>query len=135
MTRGALAPGQVPGLASRLPGLGGADALVDDAAGFAGSSLQPFRQLAVERLLDVGPDLGVAQLGLGLTLELGLLDPDREDGGQALTDVLAGQVLVLLLEQALGPGELVDRLGQGLAEAFFVGAALVGVDVVGEGEN
>ena len=34
------------------------------------------------RLLDVGADLGVTQLGLGLTLELGLLDPDREDGGE-----------------------------------------------------
>ena len=54
-------------------GLGGADALVDDAAGFWGISLQPFGELAVQRLLDVGADLGVTQLGLGLTLELGLL--------------------------------------------------------------
>ena len=41
----------------------------------------------------------VAELGLGLALELRVAQPDRDDGGQPLADVLALEVLVLLLQQ------------------------------------
>ncbi len=37
-------------------------------------------------------DLGVAELGLGLALELGLAQLDRDDRGQALADVVAAEV-------------------------------------------
>ena len=47
--------------------------------------------------------LGVAQLGLGLALELRLAQLHRDDGGQALADVVAREVVVLLLEQASFP--------------------------------
>ena len=40
---------------------------------------------------------------------------------------------VLLLEQVLGPGVLVHHGGEGRLEALLVGAALGGVDAVGEG--
>ena len=52
--------------------------------------------------------------------------------GDALADVLAREVGVLLLEQALGPGVLVDRGGERRLEALDVGAALDRVDAVGE---
>src|SRR5690606_40366542 len=58
------APRQLPGLASRLTGLGGVDGLLDDAPRLRAVPLQPLRQAPVEDLLDVGPDLGVAELGL-----------------------------------------------------------------------
>ena len=77
--------------------------------------------------------LGVAQLGLGLALELRLAQLDRDDRGEALADVLAGEVGVLLLEHAPLAGELVDQRGQRRPEALLVGAALDGVDRVGEG--
>ena len=57
----------------------------------------------------------VAELGLGLALELRVAQPDRDDGGQALADVLAVEVLVLLLQRCSGPGVAVDDVGEGLA--------------------
>jgi hypothetical protein len=74
----------------------------------------------------------VAQLGLGLPLELRLGQLDRDDRGQALADVLAGEVVFLLLEQLLVARVLVDDRGQRGPEALFVGAALGGVDHVRE---
>jgi hypothetical protein len=68
------------------------------------------------RALDEALDLGVAELGLGLPLELRLAQLDRDDGGQTLADVVAGEILFLLLEQVLLAGELVDELGQRGAE-------------------
>ena len=41
-----------------------------------------------ERLLHRGLGLGIAQLPLGLPLELGLFEADADDGGQALADVV-----------------------------------------------
>ena len=80
--------------------------------------------------LDEALDLGVAELGLGLALELRLAELDGDDGGEALADVVAGEVLVLVLELVLLAREVVDELGQRRAEALLVGAALVGVDGV-----
>ncbi len=99
----------------------------------AGVLLEPVAELVVDDLLHERSRLGVAELGLGLALELRLGELDRDDRGQALADVVAGEVLVLLLEQVLLAGEVVDQRGQRRAEALLVGAALVGVDRVGEG--
>ena len=43
-------------------------------------------------------DLGVAELGLGLALELGIGQLDADDRGQALAHVIAGEVGVGVLE-------------------------------------
>ena len=45
-----------------------------------------------DRGLDLALDLGVAELGLRLALELRLGELDADDGGQALADVVAGEV-------------------------------------------
>ena len=63
----------------------------------------------------------------------GSADLHRDDRGQTLADVVAGEVGVLLLEQLLVLGVLVDHRRQRAAEALFVRAALVGVDGVREG--
>ena len=60
---------------------------------------------------------------------------DRDHRGQALADVLAGEVLVLLLELALLARVAVERARERRAEARHVRAALVRVDVVGERED
>ena len=95
--------------------------------------LEPVAELVGHGALDEALDLGVAELGLGLALELRLAELDRDDGGQALADVVAGEVLVLVLEEVLLAREVVDELGHRRAEALLVGAALVGVDRVGVG--
>jgi hypothetical protein len=55
-----------------------------------------------------------------------------DDRGQALADVLTGELLVAL-EQLLVRAVLVDHTGQRGPEAFLVGATLVSVDRVREG--
>jgi hypothetical protein len=54
---------------------------------------------------------------------------------KSLSDVFTREVLVLLLEDALAPGVVVDRAGERVLEALEVGAALVRVDVVREREH
>ena len=65
----------------------------------------------------------------------GLGELHRDHRGQPLADVVAGQVLVLFLQQPLVAGVGVQRPGERRAEAGEVRAALVGVDVVGEREH
>ena len=92
-------------------------------------------ELGVDRGLDQRADLGVAQLGLGLALELRVLELDRDDRRETLAHVFAGEVLLFLLEQPLLAGVVVDGAREGAAEARQVRAALGGVDVVGERED
>ena len=130
-----LAPGQVARLARRLASTGGVDGLLQDPPRLARVLLQELAQLAVHRLLDQALDRRVAELRLRLALELGVGELDRDHRGQPLADIVAAQVRVLLLQQALGPRVGVQRPGQRRAEAREVRAALVGVDVVGEREH
>ena len=130
-----LAAGQVAGFAGRLAGAGGVDRLADDPPRLARVLLEELAQLAVDGLFDQALDRRVAEFGLRLALELRVLELDRDHRGEALADVVAGQVLVFLLEQPLAAGVGVQRPGQRRAEAGEVGAALVGVDVVGEAED
>ena len=76
-------------------------------------------------LEDPGLDVGVAELVLGLALEDGVLELDRDRRGYALADVLA---LVLRLV------EVVHRLEEALAEGREVRAAVGGPLAVDEGE-
>ncbi len=76
--------------------------LLHDLAGLGRVLLEPLGQLLVGGPLDQRAHRDVAQLGLGLALELRLAQLHRDDGGEALADVLAEEVVVLLLQQALG---------------------------------
>lgn len=128
-----LAPRQVARLAGRHTGGRGGDALADDVGGLVGVPVEPVRQLLVDDLLHEGLGLRVAQLGLRLALELRLAQLHRDDRGEALADVLAGEVVVLLAEQLLVARVPVDQRGQRRTEALLVRTALVRVDRVGEG--
>ena len=86
-------------------------------------------------LLDDVLDLGVVQLAFGLALELRVGEAHRDDGGQALAHVVAGEVGVTLFEDVGLAGVVVEGAGEGAAEAGEVRAAVNGVDVVGEGED
>ena len=108
---------------------------VHDLARLGRVLLEELAEQAVDGLLDQSLDPGVAELGLGLALELRLGELHRDHRGQALADVLAAEVLVLLLEHALVAGVGVEGPRQRRAEAGEVRATLVGVDVVREGED
>ena len=86
---------------------------------------------SLHTLLHEALHVGVAELGLGLPLELRVGQLDRDDRGESLADVLAGELLVAL-EELLVRAVLVDDAGQRRAETLLVRAALVGIDRVGE---
>ncbi len=77
----------------------------------------------------------VPELRLRLPLELRVLELDRDHGREALADVLALEVVLLLLQEALVARVLVQRPGERGAESLHVGAALDRVDVVREREH
>ena len=131
--QGVLADHQVSGLARRLPGLLGQDTALHDAPCVVGVVLQIDGQVLGHHGLHQGLDLGVAQLGLGLALELRVHDLDRDHRGQPLSNVLTGQVGLVVLQELLLATVVVDRPGQGGPEAGDVGPALRGVNAVGEG--
>ena len=62
--------------------------------------LEPLGQFLVGGPLDQRTDRRVAELGLGLALELRIDELDRDYGAHPFPDVLAEQVLVLFLEKA-----------------------------------
>src|SRR5215210_5767229 len=153
-----LAPGRVPGRAigelawqrralqvaladllphrpGREPRPRGLQRLVDDRLGLTRVLLQELGQVTVGHALDETLDLRVPELGLCLSLELGLLQLDRDDRGQTFPDVVAGKALLFLLEKTLLPGVGVDRARQRRPETGEVRAAFVCVDVVGERED
>ncbi len=109
--------------------------LLDNATRIAGVLVQVLHQRVRQHRRHLAGDLAVAQLGLGLALELGLLQLHRDHRGQAVADVVAGEVGVLLLEDRRLARVLVQGCGQGRPEPGEVGAALLGVDVVGVGED
>ena len=84
----ALAAGVVAGLARGHPGLGCRDGLADDVAGRAGVAFEPVAESVRDDALDEALHLGVAELGLGLAFELRLGQLDRDDGREALADVV-----------------------------------------------
>ena len=114
---GALAQDQVAGLAGGLAGAGRGQALLDDPPAVAGILLEVLDQAVGEDRLDLALDLGAAQLGLGLALELRLGQLDADHGRQALADVVAAQVRVGVLEDARLARPVVEGARQGRPEA------------------
>ena len=126
--------------AGQVARLAGSDArhrrglrLADDVLALGRVLLEPGTELVVDDALSEALDLGVAQLGLGLALELRVLHLDRDDRRQALADVVTGDAVLLLLDLSPLLAPVVDQARERRTEALLVGAALVGVDRVGEG--
>src|SRR5690606_11251058 len=77
-----------------------------------------------------------AQLGLGLSLELRLLDLDRDDAGESLTHIVAREPIdTALLEESGLASVVVDRAGQRRLEPGQVGTTFMGIDGVDEAER
>src|SRR4029450_7608525 len=82
--------GQVARLAGGDPRRGGRGRLADDLAALLRVLLEPLAELVVDHLLDERLGFGVAELGLGLALELRLGELDGDDRGQGLPAGVAG---------------------------------------------
>ena len=93
------------------------------------------RQPLVDERLDRRLDLGVAELRLGLSLELRLADLDRKHGREPFAHVVAGEREVGLLEKVALRRVGVDHARERRLEAREVRAAFVRVDVVDERED
>ena len=131
----ALADDEVARLARGLAGARGGQALLDDPAAVGRVLVEVLAEAVGDRGLDLALDLGVAELGLRLALELRVGQLDADDRGQALADVVAGQVAVGVAQHAGTARPVVERARQRGAEAGDVRAAVDGVDVVGERED
>ena len=131
----ALAADQLAGLFGGSAGAGRLRGLFKDSLCHSGVFLKKFGQGLIDHIVDQTLDEGVAQLCLGLALKLGLLQLDADHGNDALARIGAGEVLVLILQNALGAAVLVQHTGQGQLKAILVGAALGGVDIVCKAEQ
>src|SRR2546426_3303116 len=129
----ALASGQLAGLARRLPGPRRRDHLLHDLARDRRVLLEILAQPLADDALDDALELAVAELGLGLPLELRILHLDRHHGSEALAHVLAAHADLGLGSQALLFGVVGERAGERRAKTDQVRPTLDGVDVVDEG--
>ena len=131
----ALAARGLAGLLGGEAALGGLGGLLQDLLRLVGVLLEVVGHALGNHAVHERAHVGAAELGLGLTLELRVGELDRDDRGEALADVAALEVGVLLLDDVLFAAVVVYHLGEGRAEALEVHAALLGVDVVGKGEG
>ena len=124
---------ELTGLAGAFAGLGRQQPLLHDDLRRLRVLFQVRGQVIAHGRVDDAFDFAVAQLGLGLALELRLGHAERDDGRQALAAVVAAGGEVLVQAGLLPIG--VQRAGDGGAEAGDVRAALAGEDVVHVGVN
>jgi hypothetical protein len=75
------------------------------------------------------------ELALGLAFKLRLRELDADHRDQAFANVVAGEILLHVLEEAERLAGGVDGAGERRAEALQMRSAIDGVDVVGEAED
>src|SRR5205814_5826013 len=107
-----LAPGQIARLASRLTSPRGRDRLPYDLVRLSGILLEELAQLAVDGRLDEPLHRRIAELRLGLALELRVVQLDRDDRRETFANVLSPKALVLLLQEPLLARIVVQRARQ-----------------------
>ena len=95
----AFAARQIAGLAGRFARARRVDRLADDLLHHRRILVEELAQLLVDELRHVALDIAV-QLALGLAFELRLRQLHADHRGQAFADVVAGEVLFDVLEQA-----------------------------------
>ena len=122
-------------LARRLAGSGRGQTLVDDFFTKRRVGVEIAHQALVNNRRHDALHLAVHQLDLGLRLEAGIRQLDAQDADQALTHIIAGEARILLLQQLVRLGVLVDRARERRAETGQVSAAVGVGDRVGEAQN
>ena len=126
-------PRQLTRLLGGFPRMGGGDALGHDRPRHRGILLEERAEALVDQRLHDALHFRVAQLGLGLALELRLRDLDRDDRGEPFLGVVAAEFYVL--EHAVPLRVGVDAPRQRPLESREMGASFPRVDVVRERED
>ena len=90
---------------------------------------QAFRDEIIHDALD----LEISELRLGLTFKLRIRHFDGNDAGQPFTDIIAGKVRFIVLEDVILTCIFIEDTGERAAEAGKVHAAFDGIDVIDEG--
>ena len=125
-----LAPCQLTRLSRGFPRARRHDRLLDDLLRDGGIFLEILGQSLGHDGIDNAAHLGIAELRLRLPLELRLMNLETDDAGQALSDILAREIAVLVLQYALLSREVVRRPRQSDLESREMRAALLSVDIV-----
>ena len=115
--------------------LGSEDDLLDNGLRVVGVFLEVSLEHVGHGLADGGADLGVAELGFGLALELRFCHLHADHSGQAFAEVVSADVKLQLVQHAAAVGVLFQGVGQPPTETGEVCTAFVGVDVVDVGEE
>ena len=95
---------------------------------------QIHRQLIADQGIHQRADVGVAQLGLGLSFKLCLRQLHADHGGDALAAVLAAD-LVVALDHAVLHAVSVQHAGQRRLKTGLMHAALRRADIIGKGND
>ena len=90
---------------------------------------QAFRDEVIHDALD----FEIAELRLGLTFKLRIRHFDRNDAGQPFTDIIAGKVRFIVLENVILACVFIEDAGERGAETGKVHTAFDGIDVIDEG--
>ena len=98
---GGLAAHHLASLAGSHASMRGRHSLIDNGLSLCRVGIEPVIDVLVDRALDKALDLGIAQLGLGLALELRIAHLDGNNSRQAFAAVIAGKVAVLFLEELM----------------------------------
>ena len=131
----ALPAGQLPRLAGGVAGNRRLDAFLDDLLRRGRMFFQVRGKAVADHRLHHAADIAVAELLLGLALELGIGYDHAHDGGDAFPRVVAGYGHLEVLQQVVPLGVVVDGSGEGRLEAHEVEAALRRAHGVGVGED
>ena len=130
-----LATRHLASLASSFAGFQRLRCLSDDLLGRGGVLLQIFCKALGHGVLHERADLGVAKLRFRLPLELRVVQLHGDNRRQTLARIVAREVGILLLQNALTARIVVDSARHGLLEAVEVRSTLVRVDVVGKSHD
>ena len=123
------------GFACGFAGARGIDGFFDDLAGKGRVLVEVLHQALIDDRGNHAFDLGVDEFVLRLRAEARVGHFHRDHADEAFADIVAGERGVLVLEDFVGLGVLVDGACERGAEACEVGATVAVGDRVGEAED
>lgn len=130
-----LAAGQFAGFARRFAGGCRLDDFADDDFGFNRMLVQPFLKLVADNVFDHRTNLGRNQLVFGLRRKLRIRRLNRQNAGQTLAHVFAGNGVFVFFEEVVFGNVVIDGAGQRAAETGQMRTAVFLRNVVGKAEH
>ena len=107
--------------------------LLADGTRYTRVLLEIVGELLTDDVLNRGLRLGISKLLLGLSLELRILDFDRNYGRETFTDIITTQIRLRVLQELMTACIIVKGLRDRVFKTGEVGSTLRGIDVIDEG--